>query len=142
MTMMEIFGPVLALVGWTFFVLLLIPYRRFRAGRTGQVNFGDFRLGESTRVPAHVSLPNRNYMNLLEAPILFYVVCLVYFVTAAATPLVVTLAWTYVALRVLHSLIHISYNNVVHRLAAFAASNVALLVLWLYLVIALSDAGN
>ena len=39
--------------------------------------------------------------------------------------------WAFVVLRVVHSLIHLSYNRVVHRLAAFTASNVALVGLWL-----------
>jgi len=46
------------------------------------------------------------------------------------------LAWAYVACRALHSLIHLTYNNVLHRLAAFAASNVVLLVIWIRLVLA------
>jgi hypothetical protein len=78
-----------------------------------------------------VSIPNRNYMNLLELPMLFYVVCVLNYVTsptvAAAT---LALAWSYVGLRALHSLIHLTYNNVMHRLAPFVASNVVLAALW------------
>ena len=44
------------------------------------------------------------------------------------------LAWAYVACRALHSLIHLTYNNVLHRLAAFAAGNVVLLVIWILAV--------
>jgi hypothetical protein len=40
------------------------------------------------------------------------------------------LAWVYVALRVMHSLVHISYNDVLHRLALFFCSNLALVSLW------------
>ena len=69
-------------------------------------------------------------MNLLELPMLFYVVCIVLYVTAGASTTAIALAWAYVLLRVVHSLIHLSYNRVVHRLAAFAASNVALVMLW------------
>jgi hypothetical protein len=36
-------------------------------------------------VPPAVSIPNRNYMNLLELPMLFYVVCIVLYVTAGAS---------------------------------------------------------
>ena len=42
----------------------------------------------------------------------------------------VGLAWAYVALRVVHSLIHLSYNHVYHRLAAFVVSNGVLAALW------------
>lgn len=47
------------------------------------------------------------------------------------------LAWLYVALRAAHSVVHLSYNNVYHRLAVYAASTVVLLVLWVRLVMAL-----
>jgi len=126
--------PMLTLVGWTQAVLGLIPWRRVRAARAGQVTPEDFRYGESPRVPPAVSLANRNYMNLLELPVLFYVVSLTYYVTGLADGLVLAVAWLYVGLRLVHSLVHVSYNAVMHRLACFAASNLALLVLWVVLV--------
>lgn len=134
--------PVLALVGWTLFILLNVPFRRFRAAFKGQVGEADFRIGESQRVPAEVSLPNRNFMNLLEVPVLFYVVCLVYYVSGAVLGGFVLLAWIYVALRVVHSLIHISYNGVRHRMLAFAASTFVLIGMWGMLLVALLRAGG
>lgn len=122
--------PMLALAAWTFLVLMLIPVVRVRAGRRKQIVPDDFKFGESPSVPPYVSIPNRNYMNLLELPLLFYVVCLLLYVTAGASWLTISLAWAYVALRVVHSLIHLSYNRVLHRLATFALSNVALASLW------------
>lgn len=126
--------PMLALIGWTQAVLGLIPLQRVRAARAGQVVPDDFRFGESARVPPAVSIPNRNYMNLLELPVLFYAVGLIYYVTAQVDMLAVALAWIYVACRVLHSLVHLTYNKVMHRLTFFALSNVALLVSWGVLV--------
>lgn len=131
-------APVAALIGWTLLVLLLIPIRRFAAVHRREVTAGDFRYGESARVSGAVSLPNRNYMNLLEAPVLFYVCCLALDLLGAATPLATGLAWGYVGLRLLHSVVHIGYNNVMHRLGVFATSNVVLLLLWLQLVAALA----
>lgn len=40
-------------------------------------------------------------------------------------------AWVYVGLRVLHSLIHLTYNHVIQRMLVFAASNVVLVALWM-----------
>ena len=126
-----IFLPVMTLVGWTFVLLLNIPFRRFRAGFKRQVSTEDFRYGESARVPPEVGLPNRNFMNLLEAPVLFYVVGFIYYLNNTMLSWFVPLAWVYVALRVVHSLVHLSYNNVSHRLIAFAGSNIVLVMLWL-----------
>src|SRR5690348_3526259 len=124
--------PMGALALLTFLVLMLVPVRRFRAAFAGQVGAGDFRYGESSRVPGEVSIPNRNYMNLLELPVLFYVVCVVNYVTEpTVSNTALTLAWVYVGLRTLHSVVHLTYNNVMHRLAMFAASNVVLAVLWI-----------
>jgi len=122
--------PVLALATWTLVVLLLIPLVRVRSALRGEVVVDDFRFGESPSVPSYVSIPNRNYMNLLELPVLFYVVCLLLHVTGGASPTALAIAWTYVAFRVLHSVIHLSYNKVLHRLTAFSCSNAALIVLW------------
>lgn len=122
--------PVFALAGWTGGVLILVGVRRIRAGLAEGISPREYALGESSRVPARVTLANRNYMNLLELPVLFYVACIVGHVSAAASPLAVVLAWAYVVLRVVHSLIHLSFNHVMARFAAFATSNVVLVALW------------
>lgn len=137
MNQSDILFPMVALVAWTFVVLLQIPYRRFGAVFAKDLDPDDFKLGESERVSASVSIPNRNYMNLLELPILFYVACLTAYLSDNQSSVVVVLAWVYVGLRVLHSLVHLSYNNVIHRLAVFAASNIVLAVIWLQLGIGL-----
>ena len=119
-----------ALVAWTFAVLALVPIRRFRAAGQGKLNAGDFRFGESVRVPGAVSLTNRNFMNLLELPLIFYVGCIVLYVTLSVDVVALALAWLYFVLRVAHSVVHLTYNNVVHRLALYAASSMVLLALW------------
>lgn len=124
--------PMFALAAWTLLVLLSVPILRFRAAFRRQVTAGDFRYGESPRVPPEVSLPNRNYMNLLELPVLFYMVCLVLYVAVDVRPSAVNLAWVFVALRVLHSVVHLTYNNVLHRLTVFTLSVAVLIGLWVY----------
>ena len=126
----DILFPLFALAAWTFLVLLQIPFMRVRSVRRREIGPKDFKYGESPLVPPNVSIPNRNYMNLLELPLLFYVVCVVLYVTAGTSRLAVYVAWAYVAMRVVHSLIHLSYNHVLHRLAAFTLSNAALVSLW------------
>jgi len=138
MRSVAIFYPVLALALWTLLVLLLVPLVRIRAVRLRHITSGDFRYGESDAVPPWVRLPNRNYMNLLELPVLFYVACVVAFVTGSVSPLAVSLAWAFVGLRVLHSVVHLTYNNVLHRLGAMALSSVALAVLLVHTALALS----
>ncbi len=126
--------PVASLAVWTMLVLLLIPIRRFRAIFKGQIHVDDFTLGESSKVPDFVALANRNYMSLLELPVLFYLVCTLFYLINGVNSSVVALAWAYVALRIIHSIIHVSYNKVMHRFLAFATGNVVLLTLWIMFV--------
>ena len=123
---LSILRPVLVLALWTLLVLLAIPWARWRAVRTHGLGWEDFRHGESDRVPSAARGANRAFMNLLEVPLLFYVACLAALLAGRADAWALRLAWTYVALRVLHSAIHLSYNRVSHRLAVFALSNLVL----------------
>ncbi|RRS02989.1 MAPEG family protein [Aquabacterium soli] len=126
--------PMAVLALWTLSVLLLVPIARFKAGARGEVDFDDFKHGESARVPVHTRVPNRVFMNLLEVPVLFYVACLVAVILQHVTPTQIALAWAYVALRVLHSLIYLGFNKVPLRLTVFAVSNVVVAVMWVLLL--------
>lgn len=124
----------MALIGWTIIVLLCVPYQRFKAAFAGKVSASDFRYGESGAVPAAVLVPNRVFMNLLEVPVLFYVLCIVSYITQFVTHGLLIFAWVYFGLRVLHSVVYLTYNNVMHRFLVFAASNVALVFMWIRLL--------
>jgi hypothetical protein len=126
-----IFAPMGVLAFLTFAVLGLIPIRRFAAARAGLTKADDYRFGESANVPGHVSIPNRGYMNLLELPVLFYVGCLMFYVAGKVDGGALTVAWIYVALRIVHTAIHLTYNKVMHRLIPFALSNFVLLGFWI-----------
>ena len=129
--MNAILYPMVVLAFWTFVVMLMIPRRRFRAAREGVVKARDFKYGESAAVPGEVSIPNRNYMNLLELPVLFYVACLTLHVAGKVEPWGVGLAWAFVAARIAHSVVHLTYNRIMHRVRAFAAGALILIALWI-----------
>ncbi len=128
MNSLEIVRPVIVLALFTLAVLLLMGIRR---GLAKETTADDYRLGESHRVPPAVSVINRNYMNLLESPVLFYTASLLILILQRSDAVFVRLAWTYVALRIVHSVVHLTYNRVLHRLLIFVASNVVLVVMWL-----------
>jgi hypothetical protein len=126
----DIFGPLGALVALTFLVLLNVPIRRFASAFRGQTKRDDYKLGESDRVPGWVAVANRNLMNLFELPVLFYVLCLSLYVTDLVNERQIWLAWGYVGLRAVHSLVHLTFNNVMVRLSVFAVSNIVLITMW------------
>ena len=80
-----------------------------------------------------------NYKNLFEMPVMFYVLCLALYATQLASSGFVMAAWAYVALRVLHSVIHVGYNTVMHRFAVFALSSTLLLAMWIAFVVQLAQ---
>ena len=129
-----IFAPVALLALWTGLVALITGVRRVRAVALGRTTASAFRLGESSAVPPDVVVANRNLMNLLEMPVLFYVVAIAFYVTRHVDLRVVVLAWTYVGLRVAHSCIHLTSNRVRQRLVSFALGNVVLITLWIWFI--------
>ena len=131
MNSLDIIRPAIVLALFTLAVLLLMAIRRVRSSRANETTEDDYRFGESDRVPPSVRVINRNYMNLLELPVLFYTISLLILVLQRSDTVFVGLAWTYVALRIVHSTVHLTYNRVLHRLLIFAASNVVLIVMWL-----------
>lgn len=135
-----ILWPALALVGVTFCVWL-----RMFITRTGYITRNRISLRTiATRAAAQpllapVSAAADNLMNLFELPVLFYVLIVLLHQRGAGEAWAVA-AWLYVILRAVHSYIHCTYNKVMHRFYAYAASS---LVLWgMWLAFALSLCGN
>lgn len=138
MNSLQILQPAAVLALFTLTILLLLPIRAFRAQAAKQITLeSDFTYGVPTQAPTQVSVLNRNYMNLLEAPVLFYVASLLIFVTNKTDTTFLYLAWAYVALRIIHSAIHLTYNRVLHRGLTFGASASVLTVIWLRILLAL-----
>ena len=75
-----------------------------------------------------------NFRNLFEIPVLFYLLCIALALNGGSTPAFVAAAWAYVALRALHSLIHVTYNRVMHRFLAYVASTLLLFGMWIAFV--------
>ena len=77
-------------------------------------------------VPGNVSLASHNLKNLFELPVIFYAVCLYLIVSDSVDRFYVMAAWWFFAFRVVHSLIHCTYNKVEHRFAAYMLAAIAL----------------
>ncbi len=74
-------------------------------------------------------LPGRNFVNLFEMPVLFYVLCLASYVMHNVSEALLVLAWIYVVFRIVHSLIHVTYNKIIHRFSIYATSRFLLLAM-------------
>lgn len=126
--------PMFALVMLTFLIMVVTFRSRMSAVRAGKLPINYFALMQGQDLPDRVAKSTRNFNNLFEVPVLFYVGALAYLVMdlEASTPILC--AWLFVAARVLHSIIHITYNNVLHRLIIFGLGNLCVLVMWITLM--------
>ena len=80
-------------------------------------------------LPPSVQWKAHNYNHLHEAPTVFYAVALVLAIVGHGDGLSATLAWVYVGLRVIHSLVQVLGNRVMVRFAVFMLSSLVLLAL-------------
>lgn len=89
-------------------------------------------------MPPAVAAPGNNFKNLFELPVLFYAICLYLIVVGQdSSSLIVNSAWAFVVLRALHSIVHCSYNKVMHRFLLYLLSSVALFVLVIHTLLTL-----
>jgi len=126
--------PLLAQVALTFIVMLVLYLRRIAEMKAKRIHPQKAK----TRSSAHGVLTDSesaadNLSNLFESPVLFYTAILVTLMLMVQDPVVVALAWIYVASRYIHSFIHITYNRVMHRFSVFIFSSFALLAIWVRL---------
>lgn len=130
MTQSQIFLPCVALVTLTAIVWVRLYVERIGEMRTRHINPQAIATAkESSQALQHVRASD-NFSNLFEVPVLFYVLCISLAVTQTVSPLFIWGAWAYVALRAAHSLIHLTYNRVMHRFYAYAASTFLLFIMW------------
>lgn len=84
---------------------------------------------QMSSLPASVRWKADNYNHLMEQPTLFYALALSLAVIEQGNGANLYIAWTYVALRVVHSLFQALVNKIELRFVLFLLSNVALTVL-------------
>jgi hypothetical protein len=122
---------VLAMVLLTFAVLIFAFSQRVIAVRRKKIRISYFRSMSAEQVPPqNIVLSTRHFANLFEMPMLFYVAAVLIVLMKIESTLLVFLAWGYVFFRLIHCVIHVSYNNVVHRMSAFFMGNILLLIMW------------
>jgi len=118
------FGVVLlTLVVW---VTMYIRRTSYLVGNRIDLRKVDTPEKAASVIPENISLPSHNLKNLFELPVIFYAVCLYLFASGTVDAFYVLAAWWFFAFRVIHSLIHCTYNKVVHRFYAYILAALAL----------------
>jgi hypothetical protein len=112
------------------FVLGRMAFMRVTAVRNKEVDFKFYRTYSEGQEPESIRAITRHFINLFEMPVLFYVGVIMIYITQQVSYVLVGLAWAYVAIRLVHSAIHLGSNDVNLRFFAYFASAVVLLVMW------------
>ena len=129
----EILAPVVALIIWSLIVLVWAVITRMPALKAAGIDMAKARGGKPGGLdgvlPDATQWKAHNYNHLMEQPTLFYAVCLTLAVLGAGGGLNMQLAWAYVGLRVLHSLIQGTSNIIRYRFLVFALATLVLVAL-------------
>ena len=125
-----ILHPLLALVLLTVIVGGVMFRRRVREMRARKIHPQAVATAALMATQLDDTGPADNFRNLFETPVLFYAAVLTVYAAALTSLPLVVLAWLYVALRVVHSAIHCTYNKVMHRFRAYGASLFVLWAIW------------
>lgn len=122
--------PILMLVTWSLIMWIWMYVRRIPAIQAAGIDPDDARFPGSLNIlPDNARSAADNYNHLHEQPTVFYALALYTHLAGAVDPLSVGLAWAYVGLRVVHSLVQVTINKVAIRFAVFALSSLTLIVL-------------
>jgi hypothetical protein len=124
-------APVVILAAWTMVVWAWMYITRIPAVRRAKIALDpEAPRGEQmSRLPAQVRWKADNYNHLMEQPTVFYAVALVLVLVGHGGGWALRLAWTYVAIRIVHSLVQTTWNKIEVRFALFALSSLVLVAM-------------
>ena len=117
MNQIALLTPVFVLILWTFTIFLIMSYGRTRFMKDPQdaAHTKDLK----GTLPAWVERAADNYNHLFEQPVAFYAVTLAIALINSIDPLMMQLAWAFVTLRIIHSLVQLTFNLVLVRFMIF-----------------------
>lgn len=132
---MELVFPMFSVVVLTFFVALATAIKRIKGANSGEIDPRYFSLMSNYEIPSSTAKLGKNLDNLFQVPTLFYAACCTSIALNTSGQVMIICSWLFVVFRVFHSVIHITYNNPLHRFMAFLLSFVSVMVLWASIVI-------
>lgn len=135
----ELLLPVVALVAWTFVMWAWMYATRIPAIQSSRMKLDPNapRGEQMASLPPSVRWKADNYNHLMEQPTLFYAIGIVLALVSASPGTDAMLAWTYVGMRVAHSLLQALVNKIELRFALFFLSSLVLLAMTVRAVLVL-----
>lgn len=128
--MTSILTPVLALICLSLLVWIWMYATRMPAlSKAGLDPQAAMHPGSLDVLPSSARRVADNYNHLMEQPTIFYALVFYLYLSAQADQTAIWLAWTYVILRVIHSLVQCTVNQVTLRFPIFAISTLVLIAM-------------
>ena len=118
-------GPVVALVAWSIVMLVWLAIARAPYVR-GRLPNGARGADVEREHPGQANWPAHNYQHLMEQPTIFYAIVFALILMGFDAPINVYLAWGYVGLRIVHSIVQATVNVVRIRFLIFLLATVCL----------------
>ena len=125
--------PVFVQVLLTSVVMILMGRRRIAAAKNKEITLSAFRTMNLTGANEQVIATSRNFDNQFQMPMLYLFSVLFTLQLGAADMIYVVLGAAFVALRVLHTIVHIGSNTVRLRFNVFLLGCAVLWAIWLRL---------
>ncbi len=126
-----ILAPIVALAAWSLVMQIWMYIARFtamnRAGISLKGRVGTRGGALEGVIPDKDNWKAHNYAHLMEQPTIFYAVALTLAMLDFGGGINDGLAWAYVGLRILHSLLQATVNVVIYRFALFTLASFCLL---------------
>jgi hypothetical protein len=138
LSQVQIVYPMLAMLVLTCIVLVAMLRERRAEVQARGLSMREIPSGSQMSSVLQNTRAADHYKNLFEMPVFFHALCLALLATEMVGAGIVAAAWLYVALRVAHCWIHLTYNRIKHRMRAFAASTTLLLVMWVAFAVQLA----
>ena len=138
----QIVYPMLAMLALTCVVMVAMLRERTAEVKERGLAMRDIPSGSQMSAVLQNTRAADHYKNLFEMPVFFHALCLALLATEMVGVGMVVAAWAYVALRVAHAAIHLTYNRIKHRMRVFAASTTLLMVMWVVFALQLAQRGS
>jgi len=124
----QIILPILVLIAWTLVMWIWMYATRIPAIMKAKIKLDPQKVNgtQMSTLPANVRWKADNYTHLMEQPTIFYALAFSILVLGLGSGLNLWLAWTYVILRIVHSLIQVLGNVIMRRFIVFALSTLCL----------------
>ncbi|WP_309603245.1 MAPEG family protein [Sphingomonas sp.] len=124
-------APVVVLVAWSLVMMAWLVVARLPAMKKAGIDLKTRVGGRGAQLdgvlPDESNWPGHNYVHLMEQPTIFYAIIFASILMGLDFPINVKLAWGYVIIRILHSIVQATFNRVIVRFTLFALSSLCLI---------------